>query len=80
MLGNLPRDYGKKFPVLDALSAQTPLLVDGGTKLYAGAKVKSLDMDKIVYFGVSVFWRGAVHQWTSSLRIKCPNSDSRMAC
>jgi hypothetical protein len=73
VLGNLPRDYGKNFPVLDALSAQTPRLVDGGTKLYAGAKVKSLDMDKIVYFAVSVFWRGAVHQWTSSLRSEAPD-------
>jgi hypothetical protein len=73
VLGNVPRDYGEKFPILDALNAETPLLVDGGTKLYAGAKVKSLDMEKIVYFAVSVFWRGAVHQWTSSLRSEAPD-------
>ena len=72
VLGNVPRNYGEKFPILDALNAETPLLVDGGTKLYAGAKVKSLDIQKIVYFAVSVFWRGAVHQWTSSLRSEAP--------
>ena len=73
VLGNVPRNYGEKFPILDALNAEIPLLVDGGTKLYAGAKVKSLDMEKIVYFAVSVFWRGAVHQWTSSLRSEAPD-------
>lgn len=72
VLRNVPRNYGETFPILDALNAETPLLADGGTKLYAGAKVKSLDMQKIVYFAVSVFWRGAVHQWTSSLRSEAP--------
>jgi hypothetical protein len=37
VLGNIPRNYGEKFPILDALSAEVPLLADGGTKLYAGA-------------------------------------------
>src|SRR5271156_6072063 len=66
VLNNVPRNYGEKFPILDALSAEVPLLMDGGTKLFSGAKVKSLDMEKVVYFAMSVFWRGAVHQWISS--------------
>lgn len=73
VLKNVPRNYREKFPILDTLNAETPLLVDGGTKLYAGAKVKSLDMEKMVYFAMSVFWRGAVHKWTSSLRSEAPD-------
>lgn len=73
VLNNVPRNYGEKFPILDALNAELPLLVDGETKLYAGAKVTSLDIEKVVYFAVSVFWRGAVHQWISSLRSEAPS-------
>jgi hypothetical protein len=73
VLGNIPRNYGEKFPILDALRAEIPLLEDGGTRLYAGEKVKALDVDKIVYFALSVFWRGAVHEWKSSLHTKAPD-------
>jgi hypothetical protein len=73
VLGSVPRNYGEKFPILDALNAEVPLLTDGDTKFYAGAKVKSLDMEKIAYFAISVFWRGAVHQWKSSLRSEAPD-------
>jgi len=41
--------------------------------LYAGAKVTSLDMEKIVYFAMSVFWRGAVHNWWSRLHSEAPD-------
>jgi hypothetical protein len=30
-------------------------------------------MEKIVYFAMSVFWRGAVHQWKSTLRSEAPD-------
>lgn len=73
VLRNVPRNYGEQFPILDALNAETPFLEDGGTKVYAGARVKPLDMEKIVYFAVSVFWRGAVHVWKSSLRTEAPD-------
>ena len=73
VLANIPRDYGGKFPILDALNAEVAVLEDGGTKVYAGANVKFLDMDKIIYFAISVFWRGAVHVWESSLRSKAPD-------
>lgn len=73
VLGNIPRNYGEKFPILDALSAEVPLIADGGTKFYAGARVKSLEMAKIVYFAMSVFWRGAVHKWESTLGSEAPD-------
>jgi hypothetical protein len=73
VLANIPRDYGEKFPILEALKTGAAILEDGGTKVYAGAKVKSLEMEKIVYFAMSVFWRGAVHVWKSSLNSEAPD-------
>lgn len=73
VLANIPRDYGEKFPIVDALNAEAPILDDGGTKLYAGANVKLLDMEKIVYFAMSIFWRGAVHVWESSVHGQAPD-------
>lgn len=67
VLANIPRDYGEKFTVFDVLNAEVAIWEEGGNKAYAGANVKSLDMEKLVYFAVSVFWRGAVHVWESSL-------------
>lgn len=73
VLANIPRDYGEEFPILEALKAEAAILEDGGTKAYAGAKVKSLDMEKIVYFAMSIFWRGAAHVWESSLHSQAPD-------
>lgn len=73
VLANIPRNYEEQFPILNALNAETPILEEGGTKVYAGAKVKRLDMEKIVYFAMSVFWRGAVHVWKSSLHSEAPD-------
>jgi hypothetical protein len=73
VLANIPRNYGENFPILEALNAEVAILEDGGTKAYAGAKVKFLDMEKIVYFAMSVFWRGAVHVWESSLHSQAPD-------
>ena len=72
VLRNIPRNYGEQFPIFDALNAETPILEDGGTKAYAGIHVKQLDVEKIVYFALSVFWRGAVHVWKSSLHSEAP--------
>lgn len=35
--------------------------------VYAGRKIKAFDMDQLIYFGLSIFWRGAARQWKSSL-------------
>jgi hypothetical protein len=31
--------------------------------VYHGFSIPQLDMDKLTYFGASVFWRGSVHNW-----------------
>ncbi len=30
---------------------------------YAGAEIEGVDMEKLVYFGISLFWRASVHKW-----------------
>lgn len=51
------------FPLWEMVGKTYPVIVEGDTAGYAGIMVPGLDMDRLVYFGMSVFWRGAAHQW-----------------
>lgn len=53
----------QKFLLPDMLLKEKPLLSDEGTSVYAGAKVKDLDVAALTYFPVSVFWRAAAREW-----------------
>jgi len=75
VLGKLPHDYGHAFPLQDALVKETPVYIGAGVNLYAGAKFPAFDMDKLVYFAASIFWRGAVHEWESDRGEKTPKVD-----
>jgi hypothetical protein len=48
--------------IFQALNAASSVDRDKWT-LYPGAEVDGLDMDKISYFGASVFWRASVGSW-----------------
>jgi len=63
VLANIASEDGKRFPLRDALTLEAPLRTEVGVKLYSGSTLKAFDMDKLVYFALSVFWRGAVHDW-----------------
>jgi hypothetical protein len=41
---------------------------DDGEKLtvYSAAKVLDIDVEKLVYFAASVFWRASIHSWKSA--------------
>lgn len=75
VLGKLPHDYGQPFPLQDALVKETPFYIGPGLNLYAGAKIPAVEMDKLVYFATSIFWRGAVHEWESNQGEKTPKVD-----
>jgi len=47
-------DYISKLPIKEDL---------GNIKLYKYDGSSQLNIDKIIYFGMSVFWRSAVHLW-----------------
>jgi hypothetical protein len=61
----------KEFRLLDALErSQTPWAA-GDLRVYEGRRVPGVDVDQIVYFAASVFWRGAAHTWNDP-RAKAP--------
>jgi hypothetical protein len=73
VLANIPDDQGKPFPLQDALISESPVLIGDGINLYSGRKIRAFDMQQIIYFGMSIFWRGAAREWKSSLgRVASP--------
>lgn len=67
VLANIPDDQGRPFPLQDALMPENPVFSGDGVDLYAGRKIKAFNVDKLIYFGMSMFWRGAARDWKSSL-------------
>lgn len=75
VLANIPKDYGHPFPLHEALKPLAPIFIADGLNVYNVAGVKAFDMEKLVYFGMSIFWRGAMHQWKSSAGQEPPKVD-----
>ena len=48
------------FPLHSALAAVDALFDDRGFRAYEGKKVSGVDIDKLTYFGASIFWRASV--------------------
>jgi hypothetical protein len=63
VLGNCWRDE-KTFKLRDALLASQPYPGSTrDTKIYLGAHTPGVDPGKLLYFGTSVYWRGAARLW-----------------
>ena len=77
VLAKIPRDYSDPFPLQDALGPEKPLSIGKRVNLYDGSSIKAFDMEKLVYFGLSIFWRGAAHDWKSTLGLSAPAVDLR---
>lgn len=75
ILANLPTEYGGLCPLQDALEPLTPVFFGHQFNRYDISAVKAFDLDKLIYFGMSVFWRGAVHDWKTSAGQKAPSVD-----
>ena len=60
-----------EFRLLDNLEQSHTPWAAGDTRVYEGRKVPGVDIDHIVYFAASVFWRGAAHAWNDP-REKAP--------
>jgi hypothetical protein len=65
VLANLPEDQGSPFPLQDALIPEQPVFINDDFNVYEGRKIKAFKMDQLIYFGMSVFWRGATRKWKS---------------
>lgn len=66
VLANIPDDQGSQFPLQDALIPENPVFIGDGINVYAGRQIEAFDMDQLIYFGLSIFWRGAAREWKSS--------------
>lgn len=53
------------FPLLEMLSKQTPIATGPNNGDVFSAPEVGIDVGKIAYYGLSMFWRAAVHVWTS---------------
>jgi hypothetical protein len=62
VLRNCYREAGN-FPLQEWLRAATPFRSRDGLASIDSRTVAPLDMDKLVYFAVSVFWRSSIHKW-----------------
>jgi hypothetical protein len=57
------------FRLLDRLKVAPPISFSATDSIvYSGTDV-GLDMDKLAYFGLSVFWRAGAHSWPSKLTV-----------
>jgi hypothetical protein len=57
---------GRTFRLRDILLNATPVEQTEDDKLvpYAGAEIQHMNMDTLIFFGLSMFWRASVHTWT----------------
>jgi hypothetical protein len=62
MLENYPQMNGS-FPLQAALRAATPFKDLNGNKHFEGSSIQAIELQKLIYFAVSVFWRAAVCRW-----------------
>jgi hypothetical protein len=64
------------FKLLERLKVAAPMsfsvdAIEG--QAYAGTEI-GLDMDRLAFFGLSIFWRAGAHEWTSRLTRKAKYS------
>jgi len=60
ILNNIPRKYGDPFWIHALLNSKTPIMY-GNDLLFPQASIPEVDIPKLVYFALSIFWRGTRH-------------------
>jgi hypothetical protein len=64
VLGNMARQEG--FKLQEAISATNPIQANDTFAVYSAAAVPTINMDALVYFALSIFWRGSAHAWRNT--------------
>jgi hypothetical protein len=65
-LKNMPVDYDSSSPLQAALLPLAAAHVESGLNVYNVSDSANFNLQKLIYFGMSIFWRAAVHNWKSS--------------
>ena len=63
VLNKIPQNYGDPFWLHTLLNSRTPR-VNGNDLLFPQASIPEADMAKLVYFALSIFWRGT-RRWNA---------------
>jgi hypothetical protein len=63
---NMPLDYDSSSPLQAALIPLAAAHVESGLNVYNVSDSANFNLQKLIYFGMSIFWRAAVHNWRSS--------------
>ena len=63
VLSQIPADYAKPFPLHNVLDVSKAVRYADGTMLFPAANIPAVDLKKLVYFGMSLFWRGT-RRWS----------------
>jgi hypothetical protein len=71
----IPTDYGAPFPLLEALKKANPVTREPGRVRLSTVGVQNVEIEKLLYFAASVFWRGAVHEWPDPEGVPVPTLD-----
>jgi hypothetical protein len=54
------------FPFYDLVVKHAPVLIEKDAKYYATARNPDIDCDKLIHFGLGIFFKAAVHSWSGS--------------
>jgi hypothetical protein len=63
VLANMFRPEG--FAIQEALLATEPIGANDSFAYYSATDVPAINMNALVYFALSIFWRGSAHTWVS---------------
>jgi len=67
VVANTPRTPTASFLLQDALRPLVPIRIEENLNVYGISNVDAFDVQKLIYFGLSIFWRGSVHEWRTSV-------------
>jgi hypothetical protein len=73
VLANIPHQYDEPFLLHDALEPLTPIGFGDGLNVYDLNGTAGFDLARLIYFGISTFWRGSAHEWKSTLGVPAPS-------
>jgi hypothetical protein len=75
VLGRVPHDYDGPMPLQDALKAIKPAIKGKDVILFDVSRSPAFDLTKLIYFGISIFWRGAAREWKTTAGEVAPQVD-----
>lgn len=72
VLANIPHDYDDPMPLEKAVAGLVPVATGKDVVLLDASGVSACHMAKLVYFGISIFWRGSAYDWKSTAGERLP--------